>query len=406
MSNILPPEALSDALQRLAGYLNFSSGSSDPAVLSAWNDVYNQATQGDPLSGPPAWLVMKDWLSTALEQLSTEQAAFRDAGQARRMVRLLWSELLPAYLDYHRDLLFHQQPEVLFNGFFLARAAEAILSVGLDGQDDQIIQSAIGRLNDFVGYRPVAVLENRSCEPYPHEFVRPIPLYIQGAGVTAGPYHDLITGAIKTLEATDPDILRAASFDLQRLHELALDPRAYDFDHPVNRRPNYHFGGWDERAIGNDGYYYRFVLRQVTLDSLLKRLDESSELERSEVLVEAASVLAGTILMASGIAGWGPGAYTSDTTLGSLMKPIAVYRDAFYEDRLRQITGKHAERLASEQKLRRQPFVQRDNISMRPWPNAERRNCNMCNWPDCTRGWDTPMRPPAKSMRCRRRRHG
>ena len=38
------------------------------------------------------------------------------------------------------------------------------------------------------------------------------------------------------------------------------------------------------------------------------------------------------------------------------MKPIAAYRDAFYEDRLRQITGKHAERLASEQKLRRQPF--------------------------------------------------
>ncbi len=73
-------------------------------------------------------------------------------------------------------------------------------------------------------------------------------------------------------------------------------------------------------------------------------------------LSEAASVLAGTILMASGISGWGPGAYTSDITLHSLMKPIATYRDAYYEDRLEQITGKHAERLASEQKLRRQPF--------------------------------------------------
>ena len=28
------------------------------------------------------------------------------------MIALLWSELLPAYLDFHRDLLFHQEPEV------------------------------------------------------------------------------------------------------------------------------------------------------------------------------------------------------------------------------------------------------------------------------------------------------
>ncbi|EMI16861.1 hypothetical protein RMSM_06226 [Rhodopirellula maiorica SM1] len=79
-------------------------------------------------------------------------------------------------------------------------------------------------------------------------------------------------------------------------------------------------------------------------------------MEPSELLAEAATVLAGTILMASGISGWGPGAYTSDITLTSLMKPIASYRDAFYEDRLHQLQGKHAERLAREQQLRRQPF--------------------------------------------------
>ncbi len=105
-----------------------------------------------------------------------------------------------------------------------------------------------------------------------------------------------------------------------------------------------------------DGYFNRFVVRQVTLDALLSRLRDEPELDPAELLFEAASVLAGTILMASGISGWGPGAYTSDITLGSLMKPIAAYRDAYYEDRLEQITGKHAERLASEQKLRRQPF--------------------------------------------------
>ena len=168
-------------------------------------------------------------------------------------------------------------------------------------------------------------------------------------------YFEVVTLAIEVLKETDPIILRSASFDLNHLEELALDPRAYDFDHPVNRRPNYHFGEWDDRAI-KDGYYRRYVVRQVTLDALLSRLDEVEDVDYQELLVEAASVLAGTILMGSGISGWGPGAYTSDVTLGSLMKPIAAYRDAFYNDRMAHLTGKHGERLTGEQQHRRQPF--------------------------------------------------
>ncbi|TWT83379.1 hypothetical protein CA13_48440 [Planctomycetes bacterium CA13] len=356
MSNLPPPDAMIDSLRRLAGYLNFSSGSSDPAIFAAWNHVYEQAAGGDPLSGPAAWLVLRDWLNETLDRLQAEQAAFREISQAQRVVKILWSDLLPAYLDFHRDLLFHKEPEVLFNGFFLGRAAETILEAGLSESDETIVKKTINRLNDYVGYRPVAMLENRRCQPYPHEFVRPIPLYIRDAGVSAGRYHDVIQLAIEVIRDTDPEILRAASFDLDQMQELALDPRAFDFDHPVNRRPNYHFGGWDTRSISHDGYYDRFVLRQVTLDALLSRLDDPGELDECELLAEAATVLAGTILMASGISGWGPSAYTSDVTLGSLMKPIATYRDNFYEDRLRRLSGKHAERLAHEQQLRRQPF--------------------------------------------------
>ncbi|QDT03367.1 hypothetical protein K227x_17490 [Rubripirellula lacrimiformis] len=356
MSTTEPPEVLSDALRRLAGYLNFASGVSDAATRAAWNEVYQVATQGDPLSGMPAWLVVQDWVSQTLARMSDEQPAFRDTHQATRAVKLLWSDLLPAYLDFHRDLLFHQAPELLFNGFFMARAADAILSVGIDGDDAQVVQAAIDQLDDFVGYRPVAMLENRQCHPYRHEFTCPVPLYMAGAGVSAGPYQEVIQRALDALRQTDPSILRAASFDPDRLDELSLDPRAYDFDHPVNRRPNYHFGGWDERSIGNDGYYNRFVVRQVTLDALLHRLDDEQDLDRDELIVEAATVLAGTILMASGISGWGPGAYSSDITLGSLMKPIAAYRDAYYLDRLSRIRGKHGKRLVEEQHLRHQPF--------------------------------------------------
>ncbi|TWU04973.1 hypothetical protein [Stieleria varia] len=366
MSNLPPPQSLRESLQRLAGYLNFSSGSKDPAIAATWNQVYELASRGDPLTGLPAWLVVKDWLVETLEELRQEKPAFSDISQSLRIVRLLWIELLPAYLDFHRDLLFHQEPEVVFNGFFMGVAAEAILTLDVDGEqqfasDEDLIQATISRLNDFVGYRPVALLENRRCEPYPNEFVRPIPLYVRDAGVSAGPYRDLIEAAIAVLRDTSEDILRWASFDFDQLHELALDPRAYDFDHPVNRRPNYHFGGWDDRSVGLDGYFHRFVLRQVTLDSLLSRvrdpeLRDHEQIDREELLIEAATVLAGTILMGSGITGWGPSAYSSDVTLGTLMKPIAEYRDAFYQDRLAALTGDHLDRLTDEQHLRRQPF--------------------------------------------------
>ncbi|QDV86700.1 hypothetical protein [Planctomycetes bacterium TBK1r] len=376
MSNLPPPESICDSLKRLAGYLNFSSGSSDPKIAALWNEAYYHASQGNPLTGTPAWLVLNNWIEQTLVTLTESTSAFADITQARDVSRLLLSELLPAYMDYHRDLLFHQEPEVLFNGFFLARAAESLLrlyseqdaSADEDATSDLVYQ-AIRELNDFVGYRPVAVLENRRCQPYPNEFVRPIPLYVRGAGVSAGPYYELITQTIQILRDSDPDVLRSASFDFEQLAELSLDPRAYDFDHPVNRRPNYHFGGWDEHSVNPEGYYDRFVLRQVTLDSLLKRVNDQEQVEiqglaPDELMTEAATVLAGTILMASGISGWGPTAYSSDVTLSTLMKPIAEYRDAFYLDRLSKLTGDHRERLDAEQQVRRQPFgAARQNLN-------------------------------------------
>ncbi len=356
MSNLPPPENLSEKLHRLAGYLNFSSGPCDALTLEAWNDVYSVAVMGDPLTGPAAWLVVRDWIAETIENLQLEHSAFQDCEQAGRVIRLLWSELLPAYLDFHRDLLFHQVPELIFNGFFMAKAAEVLLSGDLHAEDNRVIQNAIDQLDDFVGYRPIAMLENRQCQPYRHEFVRPVPLFIKNAGISMGPYHDLIQAAMEILHATDPEILRAASFDPERVEELAMDPRAYDFDHPVNRRPNYHFGGWDDRSITEDGFFNRFVVRQVTMEALLSRLRDEQELDPEEVLQEAASVLAGTILMASAINGWGPGWHSSEITLGSLMKPIAAFRDAYYKDRLEKLDGNHRNRLNDEQSLRRQPF--------------------------------------------------
>jgi len=132
-------------------------------------------------------------------------------------------------------------------------------------------------------------------------------MYIEGAGVESGRHHASVTLALEILRTTDDNILRAAHFDPALLAELAFDPRAYDFDHPVNKRPNYHFGQWDPHHIDNAGRYRRFVIQQVTLEALMARVDEGQDAPYEQLLFEAAAVLAGTILMASGISGSGPG---------------------------------------------------------------------------------------------------
>src|SRR5690606_34230945 len=176
---------------------------------------------------------------------------------------------------------------------------------------ERIIGSAIGRLNDYIGHRPVAVLETQKLEPYPHEWVRPIPIYVRGAGVSVGYFMRVVELALDFLKSAPEDVLTPAQFHFDQMEELAIDPRAYDFDHPVNKRPNYHFGQWDPHSIDQHGRYNRFVIQEVTLDALMSRLDESNTSSWEELEVEAAAVLAGTILMASGTSGSGPGVYDS-----------------------------------------------------------------------------------------------
>ncbi len=113
--------------------------------------------------------------------------------------------------------------------------------------------------------------------------------------------------------------------------------------------------------IDNSGNYRRFVIQQVTLDALLARTNEESA-PKDELVLEAAAVLAGTMLMGSGVSGSGPNAFSSVVTLGSLMGPIAQYRDEFYEQFLDTLSGPHAQRLLEEQNIRRQPFAARVSI--------------------------------------------
>jgi len=355
----------------LLGYLNFSDGRPDPRWQKQLNDAY--AFFAEHGEAAP-WQALCDWLRDALHRLHAEgSAAFRDVSQAEDVLTLT-VRVLPAYRRHHADLLAHLDDADLFGPFFLARVFEAVLAQRAAGEEDAdtLIAAVVARLNDFVGHRPIAILETRpQGEPYDHERHRPLPLYLKGAGVAYGPYHDLIARALDILKNTDPALRAEAQFDFDLLDEWAVDLRAYDHGHPVNRRPNYVFGEWDPHHLDNQGRFRRYVVRKITLDALMERITEGTggqepgakeatpsraPISREELLLEGAAVLAGTLLMATGISGYGPTAYDSTTTLATLLPRIARYRDLFYEHLLKRLEGPHAQRLRDELATTRQAF--------------------------------------------------
>ncbi|MCI0377490.1 MAG: hypothetical protein L0215_07785 [Gemmataceae bacterium] len=367
-------------LKGLVGYLNFSEGKADPRFQKQLSDAFAFFAQRDQAL---PWIELQKALGQGLDALQRDgSSAFQDVSQARNVLSLVFQQLLPAYRRHHADLLFHQSEEDLWQPFFLAKSFEAVLAQrGLWDQSERIVGGALRQLNDFVGHRPVTVLESGSTraamrgpsegeegpqrgELYEHERLRPIPLFLHDAGVGCGKYQALVEKAVSILQAVEPSILGEAFFALDHLDELALDPRGYDFDHPADKRPNYCFGEWDPHLVDNKGNYRRFVVRQITLDGILQRAMASRERQNGdapdvpeeELLFEAAAVLAGTMLMASGVSGGGPGTHDSSVNLNNLIPCIARYRESFYSKLLEKTQGPHGERLRAEAKTTRQPF--------------------------------------------------
>src|SRR5687768_11030955 len=224
-------------VEQVLGYLNFSSGAADPQFLANLNALYGQVAQ--ETTGKiqrPVWKRLGQKLRESLLALTQTNPTFRDADQAAGVLALVFDSVLPAYRQFHADLLFHHTDDTLFRPFFIGRVCEAVLSQGGPwSETERIVAGAIDTLDDFLGHRPVAALESQKIEPYAHEYVRPIPLFIRGASVSYGPEHEVVKLALELLGSTDEEILRAACFDPAQLEELAIDPRAYDFDHPANK---------------------------------------------------------------------------------------------------------------------------------------------------------------------------
>lgn len=359
--------ALSTPLLEALGYLNYSSGAADPKFFKNISVLFADLEAGEPGGREAAhvshrggtYQAVGELLQASLVELIKTNATFADASQAEAVLDLTFNHVLPAYLDHHRDLLFHQTAAGLIRPYFLARACSTVLLVGGPWNETaRITADVVRQLNDFIGYRPIPVLHNRrKHEPYPHERCCSVPLYMAGAGAATGRYQELTERALAILGGLDANLLSSAWFDPEFLSEVAFDPRAYDFNHPVNKRPNYHFGLWDPHVIDQRGYYRRFVLQQSLLEALLERVETPGDAPRAELLEEAAVVLAGTMLMASGTSGNGPECHDSSVTLTTLLPKIAAYRDEYYRAIMERMQGPHAARLQAEMKVLRQPFA-------------------------------------------------
>ena len=347
---------LRPALEQVIGYLNFSSGTHDPGIFRSLDQIHQH---GLDQSTEHSVERLQAVLMSALDDLPKVSSAFTDVSQARNVLEFTFEHLLPGYRKFHSDLLFHLPAPWFSHPYFVARCLEVVLAQHNHDADIAVelrLDKALTTLNDYVGYRPVATLEHVHHHAYPHEKFRPVPVFVRGAGVSQGPHQEILEKALDILRQTSPDILSQAYFDLSMLEEVAVDVRAYDFDHPVNRRPNYHFGLWDPDEIGNDGYYHRFVIHKITLDAMLKRLEQDPEVPREYRVFEVAAVLAGTMLMGAGVSGSAPDSHDSNVTLSTLLPTIANYRDDFYESLFDQVSGDHRAHLENEMKEKRQPF--------------------------------------------------
>jgi len=369
MVSLMRPEPKSasprDAAAVVLGYLNFSSGAFDPAAWRAMDELFadlEPEVDGVVAERSDAAARVAGLLRDRLATLEATEPAFRDATQARAALAAVFDRLLPAYRSFHADLLEHQPPGGLERPFFVMAAAQAALAEGPGDDAPAATAGALERLNDYVGWRPVAVLENgRLCTPYRHERVRPVGLHLAQAGTAHGRYHGLVAGALEILAETPPGLLAQADFSLEALEELAFDPRSFDFMHPAASRPNYLFGLWDPSRIDGQGRYRRLVVQQTTLDGILSWpaacLAAGGQADLApQWRLESAAVLAGVLIMASGLSGHGPGSLQAAMPLAELLPRIAGYRDEFYRWLLTRLPDGHRQRLEEEARLQRQAF--------------------------------------------------
>ena len=84
-------------LEEAVGYLNFSSGASDPKFLRNLNAIF-RSIESRSDKKCQAMNILCGWLEERMTQLSGSATAFGDVSQARSVIGMLRDHLLPMVL--------------------------------------------------------------------------------------------------------------------------------------------------------------------------------------------------------------------------------------------------------------------------------------------------------------------
>jgi hypothetical protein len=401
-------QAPDETLRDLLGYLNFSQGAPSPRFRACLNELFA------PKRKPQNPTQLRQILLNSLDQLrAAGEPVFTESAQATEIILFTLDQFLPAYRSHHSDLLAHVPEHEFFSPFLLAKMFEAALStraeLGCLNNHPNAIPNTLPKLNLYVGYRPIPVLENgRRSEVYAHERFCPLPLYISDVGVAHGPWQPLITATVRFLSELPQELLHGSHFSFDRLHELCLDLRAHDHAHPVTKRTNYVFGEWDPDEIDTKGFFRRFMVRRLILDALQSWVERNKDPDDPhyvldpERLYDASVVLAGTILMASAISGSGPGTWDSSVSLTTLLPIVARQRDQFYQRLLEIAQGERGRRLKKLARETRQPFghVRHDLNMFLSKYGADQIQHRHLSWMFARMGYEQASREEASFIPC------
>ncbi|MEC9094274.1 MAG: hypothetical protein VX438_16305, partial [Planctomycetota bacterium] len=167
------------SVEHILGYLNFSSGAEDTKFLAAMNEFFMAVGTGHQTLGHssegPHWKTAIQILKVELQTFQQANPTFRDTTQANSILTFT-EEFIPAYQDFHAVLLKHQTDNELFSQFFVARLFESVLESYSKHEAKLSFSVVRDHFDDYIGFRPVAVLESQKLEPYPKEWTRPIPI--------------------------------------------------------------------------------------------------------------------------------------------------------------------------------------------------------------------------------------
>ena len=158
MNNFTNLSETEESIEAILGYLNFSSGSHDPQFFKHLNQLYQYCgeqvghTQIEDDALVPLWQSVIQLLEERLKRLHEKNSTFTNNDQASLILGNIRENILPQYLRFHSDLLFHQSENVLYGPFFVGRVFECLLAeLNRSSKWSETRQhEIIDKLNDYV----------------------------------------------------------------------------------------------------------------------------------------------------------------------------------------------------------------------------------------------------------------